>query len=259
MRRRLLFLGTGASLGIPVIGCSCAVCQSSNPCNCRLRSSALIDIDQKRFLIDVGPDFRQQALLHQIHALDGLILTHAHHDHIAGLDDVRALYYKRQIPLPILLSKETSDSIQKHFDYLFTPNPYLTSSHPRLSLHPLPTDRGYIQFEGVDIAYVSYEQAKMKVNGFRFGSLAYLTDVKNFDESIFESLKGIKTLIISALRFTASPLHLSVDEAVNFAERLDVDRVWLTHISHELDHDKTNAYLPRHVRLAHDGLIIDFE
>jgi len=258
MKGKLTFIGTGASMGVPIIGCQCEVCCSLNPHNQRLRPSALMQMENKKFLIDIGPDFRQQALRYQIHALDGLILTHAHHDHTAGLDDIRPLYYNRKEPLPILLSDDTAFDIQKRFDYLFVANPYLVGNRSKLDLHLLPNDKNETRFEGIDVHYVNYEQGQMKVNGFQFGSLAYLSDIKDFNESIFEKLQGIKTLIISALRFTPSPMHLSVDEAIDFAGRIEAEKVWITHISHDLDHEKTNAYLPPHVRLAHDGLTIDF-
>lgn len=258
MNGRLIFLGTGGSMGVPVIGCQCTVCQSTHPFNRRLRSSVLIQLDQKLFLIDTGPDFRQQALQNHLHHLDGLLLTHAHHDHTAGLDDLRAIYYQRSGPLPTLLSFDTAREIQKRFEYLFKPNPYLVDQLSRISLQILPEKQGVIVFEGVKVGYVSYAQGGMQVNGYRFGSLAYLSDIRDFEESIFDALIGVKTLIISALRFTSSPLHLSVDEAVDFANRVGAVHVWLTHISHDLDHEKANAYLPPHIRLAYDGLSIEF-
>ncbi len=258
MSNHLLFLGTGASMGVPVIGCQCAVCRSPLAFNHRLRPSVLLTINQKKLLIDAGPDFRQQALRHGIHVLDGLILTHAHHDHTAGIDDLRAIYYKREAPLPILLSSETSREIIKRFDYLFLPNPYLPEKGARMIMQELPDRQGKVIFEGIEISYITYEQGGMQVNGFRFGELAYLSDIRIFKESIFDSLKGVKKLIISALRFTSSPLHFSVDEAVDFAGRVGAEEVWLTHISHDLDHEKANAYLPGHVKLAYDGLTLYF-
>lgn len=258
MKGQLIFLGTGASLGVPVIGCKCSVCHSDNPFNRRLRPSVLIQLDQKQFLIDSGPDFRQQALQNHIHHLDGLLLTHAHHDHTAGLDDLRAIYYHRSEPLPTLLSFDTARDIQKRFEYLFKPNPYLVDQPSRFGLQILPEKEGTIVFEGIKVGYVNYVQGGMQVNGYRLGSLAYLSDIRDFEDSIFTSLIGVKTLIISALRFTTSPLHLSVDEAVDFANRVGAEHVWLTHISHDLDHEKANAYLPSHIRLAYDGLSIQF-
>lgn len=258
MTNNLLFLGTGASMGVPVIGCKCVVCQSGSKFNRRLRPSVLLCVNEKFLLVDAGPDFRQQALRHDIRALDGLLLTHAHHDHTAGLDDLRAVYYKRKNPLPILLSKATSKDIQERFHYLFLPNPYLPEKGSQLVMQELSDKQGTVLFEGIKINYMTYLQGGMEVNGFRFGNLAYLSDIKIFDDSMFASLKGTKILIISALRFTSSPLHFSVDEAVDFSYRVGADEVWITHISHDLDHKKANAYLPRHIKLAFDGLKLNF-
>lgn len=255
---RLLFLGTGASLGVPVIGCSCSVCTSPSSFNRRLRPSVLVKTRQKHFLIDAGPDFRCQALEHKIEHLDGLLLTHAHHDHTGGLDDLRPIFYKRSSPLPVLLSKETARDIQLRFHYVFKPYDLHKSSN-RLHLQLLPEEKeGNCIFESVPIDFVTYEQARMAVNGYRFGDLAYVSDIRHYPESIFQKLQGVKTLIISALRFAPSLLHFSVDEAIEFAEKIQASRVWLTHISHEMDYEKTNASLPSHVKLAYDGLEVEF-
>lgn len=257
MKKKLIFLGTGGSAGIPVIGCSCEVCRSPDPFNHRFRPSALLQLGERRFLIDAGPDFRAQALKYHIDHLDGVLLTHAHYDHTAGLDDLRPIYYKRGQPIPVLLSPETAQEVQLRYSYLFRSDEENFVS--RFQLHMLPSSKGEVRFENVLIQYVSYVQGGMLVNGFRIGNLAYLSDIKFFSPSIFESLKGLRHLVISALRFTSSPLHLSVDEAVDFSEKIKPDRVWLTHVSHELEHHKTIAYLPDHINLAYDGLEIDFD
>ena len=257
MQGKLIFLGTGGSLGVPVIGCSCAVCQSTDPMNKRLRPSALIEIEGKQFLIDVGPDFRTQALRKGITQLEGVLLTHAHHDHTAGIDDLRSICYRRQTRLPILLSNATAQNIQTRYDYLFKScDKHFIS---RFHLEVLTDQAGALLFEGLPIQYVTYSQAGMLVNGYRIGNLAYLSDIRYYSSSIFDHLKGVKYLVVSALRYRPTPLHFSVDEAVNFARQLQAEQVWLTHISHELDHHQTNAYLPSHIRLAYDGLEIDFD
>lgn len=251
MKGKLQFLGTGSSWGIPLIGCSCSVCCSANPRNQRLRSSALLKIGNKTILIDAGPDFRTQALRFGISHLDGVLLTHSHYDHIAGLDDLRAYYYIRKSAIPFLLSKETADDIRLRYHYLFL------HQNERFHLQMLSDKKGEVLFEGISIEYVSYIQAGMPVTGFRLGSLAYISDIRTFESGIFERLQGVKTLIISALRYTPSELHFSVDEAVDFAKQIKAEKVWLTHISHELDHEQTNAYLPANVSLAYDGLEIE--
>lgn len=246
-------------MGVPVIGCSCAVCQSTSPFNNRTRPSALITIQNKVFLIDAGPDFRQQALRFHIHHIDGILISHAHHDHTAGLDDLRPLYYKCQTPLPALLSKATADDIRERYYYIFKTGHSYDKYAARIDLHLLPDLEGEVIFQGIPIQYMTYEQGGMQVNGFRFGNLAYLTDLRHFPPTIFKHLEGVKVLVISALRFTPSPLHFSIDEAVEFAQKAGAQQTWLTHLSHELDYEKTNAYLPPSIRLAYDGLEIECE
>lgn len=255
---RLLFLGTGSSLGVPVVGCHCHVCSSDSPFNKRLRPSALLEIGGKRYLIDCGPDFRLQALAHQINALDGVIFTHSHHDHCSGIDELRIYTFKRGVPLPCILSQPTCDELKKRYDYIFAPDTTGTKYTTNLSIVSLPGAEGSIDFQDLKIGYSTYEQGGMKVNGLRFGDLAFLTDIKDYDASIFDFVKGVKTLVITALRFTPSPLHLTVDDAIEFSQRVGPERTWLTHIAHELEHETVNAYLPANIRMAYDGLEIYF-
>lgn len=252
---KLTFLGTGASLGVPVVGCDCPVCTSPSPLNKRFRTSCLLEIAQKKILLDCGPDFRQQALRSQIMDLDGVILTHAHFDHVAGIDDIRPLTFKRETPLPLLLSKETLQQLKHCYEYLFF-DPY--KKVERFEVHLLEGERGTTPFLGLPIRYLSFFQTGMKVNGFVFGDLAFISDIKDYAPSIFEELEGIKTLIISALRFSKSNMHLNVDEALDFAKQTSAEHVFLVHLSHDLDHEKTNAYLPPYATLAYDGLEIGF-
>lgn len=252
MRGVLTFLGTGSSVGIPIIGCSCPVCISAHPHNKRLRPSVKIIYDEKIFLIDVSPDFRQQALKHEIHATDGILLTHSHYDHTGGFDDLRALSFRRETPIPLLLSEETAQDLKLRYFYLFN------QLVPKFELNILQFESGLTNFLTIPIQYVTYEQNGMKVNGFRIGDVAYLTDIRKFPESVFEELKGVRYLIISALRNVPSPLHLSVEEAIAFSNKLHVEKTWFTHISHDLDHIKTNANLPVNIQLAYDGLEIEF-
>ncbi len=244
-------------MGIPIIGCDCAVCRSEDPYNKRLRPSALLTVDQKRFLIDAGPELRVQALRYGVDRLDGVIFTHSHHDHTAGIDDLRAYSFRNQKPLPVLLSKETADDLMNRYYYLFKSDPSKETVKTRISMQILESTRGSVVFEGLPLRYVTYEQAGMKVNGFIVGSVGYLSDIRHYSETLFEDLIGVKTLILSALRFTSSEFHFSVDEAVDFAKKAGAQHTWLTHISHDLDHEKTNAYLPPSVRMAYDGLEID--
>ncbi len=256
---RLLFLGTGGSMGVPVIGCSCAVCQSEHPYNKRLRTSALLSIGNKNFLIDAGPDIRQQLLNAHVMQLDALILTHAHYDHTAGLDELRAFFFKRRSALPCLLSSDTLSEIRERFSYLFKPIHQAKTLLTQFDCHVLPSKRGLVNFVGLPVRYNSYLQAGMAVNGFRFGNLAYLTDIREYSDSIFEDLEGIELLVISALRETPSHLHFSVDEAVAFSQRVQARETYLIHLAHEIDYSKISQLLPQGVYLAYDGLNISFQ
>lgn len=259
MKGKLLFLGTGGSLGVPMIGCNCEVCQSDSSYNKRLRPSALLLVNNKKILIDASPDFRTQALREGINSLDGVIITHAHHDHTAGIDDLRVFYPLTKTPLPMLLSPETYADLKVRFEYIFAPKEPSVSLVSQFELSYMEGAQGHIQFEGIPIGFITYKQGGMLVNGLRVGDLAFLSDIKEFPDSIFPFLDQVKTLVISALRFTSSPLHFTVDEAVDFANKTKAEKVWFTHIAHELNHDFTNAYLPSHIRLAYDGLTIPFE
>lgn len=258
---RFLFLGTGGSMGVPVIACKCPVCSSDSPFNRRLRPSALISLGTHKLLIDIGPDFRSQALHYRINHLDGVLLTHAHHDHTAGIDELRIYYtLANEKPIPCLMSQETYMELKTRFSYMFIGSPQATDIQfiSKLTVQLLEEKRGITHFTGVPIGYVTYQQAGMSVNGYRFGNLAYISDIRSFPESIFEDLRGVTHLILSALRFTPSPLHLNVDEAIAFSQQVGAENTWLTHISHELDHRKAEAYLPPNVKLAYDGLEIIF-
>lgn len=249
-------------MGVPVIGCSCEICLGKHPQNLRSRPGALLEVMGKKILIDCGPDFRMQALTTPINEVDGLILTHAHQDHVGGLDDLRVLCLRTQKPIPTLLSAPTLRDLRVRFGYMFAPpakDGQMKSVVTRFDVQELEDLRGETCFLDLPIRYFSYEQTGMQVTGFRLGDFAYVSDIMKYPASIFEDLAGVKYLVISALRFTASAFHFTVDEAIDFADKVGVQKAWLIHLAHELDYDKTNAYLPPHIRMAYDGLPIDFE
>ncbi len=245
-------------MGVPMIGCSCEVCQSPSPYDKRLRVSALVTVDKTRLLIDCGPDFREQALRYGIDRLDGALITHAHHDHTASVDELRVYPIYTKEPIPCLVSRETAEELNERFGYIFKPKDPLRPFIPKISLQFLKEERGVEEFLGVKIGIVTYHQMGMKVNGFRFGNLAYISDIHDYPDSIFEDLVGIETLIISALRPTPSIFHFSVDQAIAFAQKVGAKTTWLTHISHELKHESVERSLPSNVHLAYDGLEISF-
>ncbi len=257
MQGRILFLGTGGSLGVPVIGCSCLVCSSADPKNRRMRSSAVLQIGEKVFLIDAGPDFRSQALKYQINRLDGFLLTHAHYDHLGGLDDMKVYQHIQQRKLPCLMSKETFAEVKVRYHYFIREEEGVYDS-PFFSWHLLEKGQGDVLFEGVHFTSVSYYQMGMKVSGFRVGNLAYISDIKIYEEEILQRIQDVDILVVSALRHTSSPMHFSVEEAVAFARKVNAKRTFFTHVSHELDHATTNASLPKGFEMAYDGMEVLF-
>jgi phosphoribosyl 1,2-cyclic phosphate phosphodiesterase len=251
-----VFLGTGASAGVPVIGCQCAVCSSSLSYNSRLRSAGWLQVGDRSFLIDVGPDFRQQALTHKIGRVDGLLLTHTHYDHIAGIDDLRIYSVRQNKPIPCLLSRESFDELQMRYHYFFKKGKNMTA---QFSYQMVNDQTGSTFFEGMTVDYAHYLQGDMKVTGYRIGDFAYLTDIRDYDETIFSFLQGVNYLVLSALREEPSHLHLSLEEAVAFARKAGALCTRLTHLSHLLDHEETNRKLPPDVQLGYDGLTMKFE
>lgn len=249
MPGRFLFLGSGGSMGVPVIACTCAVCTSNSPSNKRLRSSGLLQVGGKTILIDAGPDFREQALKYHVNHLDGILLTHTHFDHIGGIDDLRVYYFMLHQRLPCLLSQETFDELKIRYHYLMD---------TQLDFQILKDDFGKVDFQGIPLCYFSYSQAGMKVTGYRVGTFAYVSDIRKYSDEVLEALQGVEILVLSALRFSASEMHFSVDEAIAFARKVGAKKTWLTHIAHDLDHEKTNELLPPDIRMGYDGLEITF-
>ena len=249
-----LFLGSGGSLGVPVIGCTCPVCQSTYPKNKRLRPSILLKLDKKNILIDSGPDYRQQALKYHINALDGVILTHAHQDHVGGIDELRIYLIRQQKALPLLSSDKTLEDIKYRFSYIFNSKGQgiVTKFEPQV----LTALKGEAEFCGLKWSYFSYSQMGTQVMGIRYKNFAYVTDIVEYSEDIFQELKGLDTLVLSALRHTPSHLHFNIDQAVAFAKKTGAKKSYFTHIAHEIDHEKTAAELPEGIQLSYDGLEI---
>ena len=240
-------------MGTPVITCSCDVCKSTDHKNHRLRPSALVTIGKKRFLIDAGPDFRTQALRAHIKDLDGVILTHTHHDHTAGLDDLRVFDFYHHKKLACLLSKDSLGEVHRSYPFFFKPG------KTRFEFEVFEKDFGEVTFGGHLWKYGSYMQNGMKVTGFRLGSMAYVLDIKEYTDEIFTFLKGVKTLVLSALRERPSPAHLTIEDAVNFAHKVGAKKTYFSHISHEVDHATVSKKLPPDIELAYDGLEVTFD
>ena len=255
---RLTFLGTGTSQGVPVIGCDCAVCCSTDARDVRLRTSAMIEINDKRFIIDAGPDFRQQMLREGVSHITAILLSHKHKDHIGGLDDVRALnfvdYPQTVHTIHIYGTRDTCECVRKDFDYAFSKNPY--RGVPQMELHEFNSEP--FSIEGIEIIPIQGEHSYFEVTGFRFGKLAYLTDFKSIAEEELQKLQGVEVLVINALRFESHDSHFSVDEALEIVERVAPKRAYLTHMSHDIGlHCVANLRLPEGVEFAYDGLKIE--
>jgi len=250
---RLLFLGTGGSLGVPVVGCSCPVCHSLDPKNRRLRSSLWISDEKTSFIIDIGPDFRQQALHYGLPRPSGILLTHAHRDHVAGVDEMRAYQMQNKDPIPCIASTPVLHALQKNYSYLF----YDRQDHRLLTgldFHVLEEDTGEFSFLGHTFSYVSYEQDGMQVTGFRLGNMAYLCDLHRFDDAIFSKLVGVDLLILGAFRFNLKQKTLNVDMGIDFAKKVNAKETLFTHIAHEYPHEKIQSQLPEGMDVAFDGM-----
>lgn len=257
MKAVFTFLGTGASTGVPMIGCKCSTCLSKNTKNKRLRPAGLIQYDNKKILIDAGPDIRQQLLREEVDHLDGLMLSHSHYDHIGGLDELRVFFFKRQKPLDCLLSQATKTEVQKRYHYMFMEQNANSSYTARFAFSLLEQSKK-VEFLGLQIQPVYYFQGDIEVTGFIIGDLAYLCDLKNYQLDLFEQLQGINTLVVSALKMEPSAMHLNLEEAMQFAQKVGARNTYFTHVAHELEHDEGNKVLPPGMALAFDGLHFTF-
>ena len=258
---RLTFLGTGTSQGVPVIGCCCAVCASNDSRDKRLRTSAMIELDDVRLVIDAGPDFRQQMLREGVRHLDAILLTHEHKDHTAGIDDVRAFNF---VDFPTIHSmhiygnQATISTIVKDFDYAFALDKY--RGVPVIELHTIAVDCPFV-VRGVEIIPIEGSHSeRFRTFGYRIGKLAYITDFSAISESELRKLDGVECLVVNALRWTKHSSHFSVDEALNLIECVAPRRAYITHMSHEIGlHAEAAQRLPAGVEFAYDGLKIEIE
>lgn len=256
MKGTFLFLGTGGSMGIPVVTCRCHVCLSTDPHNHRLRPSGLLRIGGRQILFDAGPDFRQQALTYGIDRLDGVVLTHMHYDHIAGLDDLRVFYFFKHQTLTCLLSEATYHELKKRNPYFFESSSDEIMGGSRFQFQVIKEKSCIIDFCNLQWQIVSYEQNQMQVTGYRIGRFAYVMDLKHYSWDVIESLKGVEVLVLSGLRHSPSHAHLSLEEALEFSRQVGARMTWFSHISHEMDHQRANQLLPPDAQLAYDGLEI---
>jgi phosphoribosyl 1,2-cyclic phosphate phosphodiesterase len=255
MEARLTVLGSGTSMGVPTIGCDCAVCHSSDPHDRRTRPSVLVEYDSKTVLIDTTPDFREQAIREQIRQLDAVLYTHAHADHILGIDDLRPLSFHRSGKIPLYARPEAAEFLRTMFRYIFDAD-YKYGGLAQVELNPI---NGPVELFGARFEPVTVKHGDAEIIGFRFGSAAYLTDFSEIPEESFAQLKNLDILFLDALRHRPHPTHSTVDNSLRIVERLKPRRAFFTHICHDLPHAATNAMLPKHVQLSYDGMKLEFE
>jgi phosphoribosyl 1,2-cyclic phosphate phosphodiesterase len=256
---RLRLLGTGTSFGVPQIGCRCPTCTSTDPRDRRTRTSALIETRGKRLLIDTPPELRLQLVAAGVDQVDAVLFTHGHADHVHGIDDLRALSVRLGgAMLPAYGSRETMAELATKFPYIFDPSIVvpLGTSKPELSAHVLEPGQP-VTIAGVPVLPLALPHGAQVVFGYRIGPVAYITDVKMIPESMIEALKDLEVLVLNALLSRPHPLHLSVPEAVETAQRIGARRTYFTHLTHEFTHQGLAVMLPAGIEPAFDGLVID--
>ncbi|MBD3748726.1 MAG: MBL fold metallo-hydrolase [Sphingobacteriales bacterium] len=248
---KITFLGSGTSQGVPVIACHCKVCTSQNPKDQRLRSSILIESQDKTIVIDTGPDFRQQMLRAKIDKLDAVVFTHSHKDHIAGLDDVRAFNYKQQTAMDVYANQQVQEALRREFYYVFSDFKY--PGIPLLDIHDI--DLAPFSIGDIDLIPIEVMHYKMPVLGFRIEDFTYITDAKTISAKEKEKIKGTRILVVNALQKEKHISHFTLEEAISFASEIGAEQTYFTHISHRMGtHDEVSKELPSKIALAYDGL-----
>ena len=251
-------------MGVPTIGCQCAVCRSTDKHDKRTRPSVMLQFTDAKgaaagkprtILIDTTPDFRYQAMREDIRRVDAILYTHAHADHILGLDDIRAYNFHQQARIPIYANRQAIETIRKTFHYIFAPGG-APSAIPKIDVHEIT---GPIELFGVIFRPVPVLHGRLEVLGFRFGNAAYLTDFNEIPEASLKMLEGLDILFLDALRDDPHPTHCTVAEALAYVKRLHPRAAYFTHICHDLGHEATNARLPEGVMLSHDGLRLEVQ
>lgn len=252
---KITFLGTGTSSGVPMIGCECEVCNSTDKKDKRLRSSILVQSPKTTLVVDTGPDFRYQMLKHRVKKLDAVLFTHPHKDHLAGLDDIRAYNYMNKKPIDIYADSLTEEAVRRDFYYAFTDTKY--PGIPELNLNTITTEP--FMAGDIPVTPVLVWHMKMPVMGFRFGRFTYITDANRIDKPEMEKIRGSGVLVLNALRRQKHISHFTLEEAIGVVQELEVPTAYFTHLSHQMGlHAEVESELPDGIHLAWDGLVLDF-
>ncbi len=248
---KVILLGTGTSQGVPVIGCDCRVCKSDDSKDVRLRSSVYVEVEGVRIVIDSGPDFRQQMLRSNIKNIDGIIFTHEHKDHVAGLDDVRAFNWINKAPVNVYAESRVIEALKREFYYAFVPDPY--PGVPKLTMNMI--DETPFEIKGVQIQPVRGKHMDLPVLGFRIKDFTYLTDFNFITDQELDKVKGSEYVIINGLRKEKHVSHYTISEAVEILNKINPSKGFITHVSHQLGlYKEENILLPEHIQLAYDQL-----
>lgn len=248
------FLGTGTSQGVPLIACPCEVCTSADPRDSRLRSSVMITWEKRNYIIDTGPDFRQQMLRESVRSIESIVFTHEHKDHIAGLDDVRAFNFINNWRAQVYCTEQVADALKREFAYAFSDKKY--PGVPEIDLNII--DGRPFDISGLNFIPIQVYHLRLPVFGFRTGNFAYITDANVIPEEEFDKLAGLDVLVLNALRREKHPSHFTLEEAIHMAQRIGAKQTWFTHISHQLGlHEQVSRELPAGMFLAHDGLKLE--
>lgn len=257
---KLTFLGTGTSFGVPVIGCDCATCTSTDERDRRTRHAALLELDGGTLLVDAPPELRLQLLASEVRAVDAVWFTHMHADHVHGIDDLRVFTVRRG-DMPAWVPEEYVEEMKSHFRYIFDDSvlPPVDSSKPRLRIHPFTRDEP-IELLGREFLPVPVPHGKVNVYGFRTGSLGYVTDAQELTTEAMDRLEGVDVLVLNALWFTKTHAsHLNIEEAIEASRAVGARRTYLTHLTHRVRHEELLERLPDGVLPAYDGLTIEID
>lgn len=250
---KLTFLGTGTSCGVPTIGCHCYTCSSKDPHDKRLRCSVLIETETTRLLIDCGPDFRQQIMDQSFRKIDGILITHAHYDHMGGMDDIRP--YCQFGEINVYADPLARQGMLEMLPYCFAEHRY--PGVPAIQLHEIHKHEAF-RIGDLDVMPFEVMHHDLPIMGYRIGSLAYITDMKTIDAAEIPYIEGCSTLVVNALREKPHHSHQTLTEAVRFAQRINARQTWLIHSSHDIGrHAEVNASLPQNIQLAYDGQVVE--